>query len=115
MMDGKIEILGIAGSLRRASFNRALLRAAQELLPPNTRFTLFAELGAFPLYNEDVEKQGIPLPVQRFKQAIRQADVLLFATPEYNYNIPGVLKNAIDWASRPPTDNPFAKKPVGII
>src|SRR5688572_752722 len=93
-------ICGIAGSLRRASYNRALLRAAQELAPEGMEIRIFDRMGELPLYNEDVEAQGDPEPVQAFKAAIGQADGLLIATPEYNHGVPGVLKNAIDWASR---------------
>lgn len=110
-----MQILGIGGSLRKGSYNMALLRAARELAPSTVTITIYEGLGDIPIYNADVEAQGIPQPVQRFKEAIRAADALLIATPEYNYNIPGMLKNAIDWASRPPADNPFAGKPVGII
>src|SRR5688572_32897082 len=96
-----IHVLGFAGSLRRGSYNRALLRAAQELAPAGMVIEVF-DLAPIPLYNADVEAQGDPEPVAAFKAAIRQADALLIACPEYNHGVPGVLKNAIDWASRPP-------------
>ena len=109
-----MRVLGIAGSLRKASFNRALLRAAQELAPKGMEITEF-DLASIPLYNEDVEKQGDPGPVAALKDAIRDADALLFVSPEYNYGIPGVLKNAIDWVSRPPGKSPLTGKPAAIM
>ena len=108
-----ISVLGICGSLRAASYNMAALRTAIELKPPGMTIAV-ADISAFPLYNEDVRAQGFPPPVQTFRRQIAAADALLFVTPEYNYSIPGVLKNAIDWASRPP-DQPFAGKPVAIM
>ncbi|PYQ19004.1 MAG: hypothetical protein DMF79_13600, partial [Acidobacteria bacterium] len=96
-----MSVLGVAGSLRKASYNRSLLHAARDLAPPGMSLRTF-ELDAIPLYNADVEVVGDPGPVAAFKQAVREADALLVATPEYNYGVPGVLKNAIDWASRPP-------------
>ena len=93
-------ILGVAGSLRRASFNRGLIRAAAELAPAGVR-VVFHELDELPMFNADVEAIGDPEPVRRFKGAIAAADALLIATPEYNRCVPGVLKNAVDWASRP--------------
>jgi chromate reductase, NAD(P)H dehydrogenase (quinone) len=108
-----ISILAICGSLRTGSYNRAALRTAIELKPP--RMTIeTADISAFPLYNEDVRAQGFPPPVETLRRQIAAADALLFVTPEYNYSMPGVLKNAIDWASRPP-DQPFAGKPVAIM
>jgi chromate reductase len=109
-----MRVLGIAGSLRKASFNRALLRAAQELAPEDMEITVF-DLAPIPPYNEDVEKQGDPPPVAALKEAIRAADALLVVSPEYNYGIPGVLKNAIDWASRPPGKSPLNGKPAAIM
>jgi chromate reductase, NAD(P)H dehydrogenase (quinone) len=108
----QIKILCIAGSLGSGSYNRALLRAAEKLAPREMTFHTF-DLIPIPLYNADVETQGDPPSVSAFKEAIQEADGLLIATPEYNYSVPGVLKNAIDWASRPP--NPLSKKPAGII
>jgi chromate reductase len=109
-----IRVLGIAGSLRRASFNRALLAAAVELAPERMQIDIF-DLAEVPLYNADVEAEGDPDPVARLKQAIRAADAVLMATPEYNHGVPAVMKNAVDWTSRPPASAPLARKPVGII
>ena len=108
-----ISVLGICGSLRQASFNLAALRTAIELKPPGMEVTI-ADISQIPLYNEDVRAQGFPPPVETLRQQIKAADALLFACPEYNYSMSGVLKNAIDWASRPP-DQPFAGKPVAIL
>ena len=114
MSDAKgISVLAICGSLRAGSYNRAALRTAIELKPPGMIIET-ADIGSFPLYNEDVRAQGFPPPVEKLRQQIKEADALLFATPEYNYSISGVLKNAIDWASRPP-DQPFAGKPVAMM
>ena len=107
-------ILGIAGSLRQGSYNRALLRAARELLPEGTELVEH-DLRDLPLYDGDVEAAGDPQPVVALKDAIRTADAILIATPEYNRGVPGVLKNAIDWASRPPLASPLARKPVAIM
>jgi len=109
-----LSILGFAGSLRRESYNRALLRAAVDLAPDGVEIIVF-DLAEIPLYNGDVEAQGDPAGVSRFKQAISDADGVLMATPEYNHGVPGVMKNAIDWASRPPRGAPLGGKPVGII
>ena len=109
-----LRVLGIAGSLRARSFNRALLRAAQELAPPGMTIGVH-DIRDIPPYDGDVEAAGDPEPVARLKQAIRDADALLIATPEYNYGIPGVLKNAIDWASRPPKTTALRKKPGAIL
>jgi chromate reductase len=98
-----IRVLGIAGSLRKASYNRALLTAAIELAPPEMTIAHF-DLAPVPMYDADLDLDGGPAPVQALKQAIRDADALLIATPEYNYGVPGVLKNAIDWASRAAAD-----------
>jgi chromate reductase len=113
-MTDAVQILGFAGSLRRASYNRALLRAAQELAPADLAITVF-DLAPIPLYNADVEAAGDPEPVAALKNAVRQADGLLIATPEYNYSVPGVLKNAIDWASRPPASTPLKGKPAMLM
>lgn len=94
-------VLGIPGSLRERSHNRALLRAAAELLPPGVELELFDSLADVPLYNEDTDHENPPAGVRELREAIERADALLFATPEYNGSVPGVLKNAIDWASRP--------------
>jgi chromate reductase len=114
MSDGnRIRVMGIAGSLRRASFNAAALRAAQELAPEGLAIEVF-DLAPIPLYNEDVREQGFPPPVEELRRRILEADALLIATPEYNYSVPGVLKNAIDWASRPP-GQPFDGKPMALF
>jgi chromate reductase len=108
-----LEVLGIAGSLRRASYNRAALRAASELAPEGMRIEAY-DIAPIPPYDEDVRQRGFPPPVEELRERIRAADALLLVTPEYNYSIPGVLKNAIDWASRPP-EQPFAGKPIAIM
>lgn len=109
-----LRILGIAGSLRTGSYNRALLQAAQELAPQGMAIVTF-DLDAIPPYNADVEAQGFPAPVVAFKAAIAEADALLIATPEYNHSIPGVLKNALDWASRPAASTPLNGKPAAVM
>ena len=109
-----LTVLAFAGSLRRASYNRSLVRAAREVAPPGMTISIF-EIDQVPLYNEDVEAAGEPEAVARFKQAIREADGLLIATPEYNHGVPGVTKNAVDWASRPPRKSPLDGKPVAIL
>lgn len=109
-----ITVLGICGSLRRHSYNMAALRAARELAPEGIT-VLIADLSTIPPYNDDIrEREGFPASVEHLRNQVRAADALLFATPEYNYSIPGVLKNAIDWVSRPP-DQPFAGKPAAIM
>jgi chromate reductase, NAD(P)H dehydrogenase (quinone) len=112
-MTRAVRILGIAGSLRAASFNRAALRAAQELLPPDATLEIF-DLAGIPPFSQDDERT-LPARVAELKAKIREADAILIATPEYNYSIPGVLKNAIDWASRPHGDSAWAGKPVAIM
>lgn len=109
-----LKILGFAGSLRRGSYNRALVRAARELVPERMRIEVF-ELDGIPLFNADVEAEGFPEPVRAFHQTIAEADALLIATPEYQHGVPGVLKNAIDWASRPPGKATIIGKPVAIM
>ena len=109
-----VRILGVAGSLRRGSLNRALLRAAIKLAPAGLTIDAF-DLAEVPLYNGDVEAAGDPAGVTAFKNAIRAADAVLFVTPEYNHGVPGVMKNAVDWASRPARDAALNGKPVGII
>jgi chromate reductase, NAD(P)H dehydrogenase (quinone) len=108
-----VNILGFAGSLRRDSYNRALLREAQMLTPEGVVIEIF-DLDGIPPYNADLESD-MPSRVKEFKERIRAADALLIVTPEYNYSVPGVLKNAIDWASRPPADNPFSGKWAAIM
>ena len=114
MTNGQFRILGIAGSLRRGSYNRGLLRAAREHAPETVEICDF-DLTPIPLFSEDIEGQADPLAVQHLKEQIRKADALLIATPEYNYSIPGVLKNAIDWASRAPQDSPLRHKPIALM
>jgi len=110
-----MKVLGIAGSLRRASYNRALVEAARALAPADVVIEAF-ELDGIPPYNGDLEADGLrPGDVERFKKAIADADALLVATPEYNYGVSGVLKNAIDWASRPAMKSPLAGKPAAIM
>ncbi|HKX08106.1 MAG TPA: NADPH-dependent FMN reductase [Stellaceae bacterium] len=108
-----LKVLGICGSLRKGSFNMMALRVAQGLAPAGMRIEI-ADISAFPPYNEDVKAQGFPPAVQAFRDQIAAADALLFVTPEYNYSVSGVLKNAIDWGSRPP-NQPFDGKPVAIM
>ena len=108
-----VTILGFAGSLRTKSFNKSLLRAAAELCPKDAKIEIF-DLEGIPPFNQDLENQPSER-VREFKRRIRAADAILIATPEYNYSIPGVLKNAIDCASRPYGDNPFEGKPVAIM
>lgn len=109
----KIKILGIAGSLRKDSYNRFALQAARELLPPGAELTL-AELHDIPVYNQDCEG-SLPAAVEEFKQLILDADAILFAVPEYNYSLPGGLKNAIDWASRPYGESAWTGKPAAVM
>jgi chromate reductase, NAD(P)H dehydrogenase (quinone) len=109
-----MNVLGIAGSLRKASYNRALLRAAQELAPEGVRIEIFDELDQIPLFNQDEEQNPAP-KVTELKQRIRNADAILIVTPEYNYSVPGVLKNTIDAASRPYGDSAWTGKPVAIM
>lgn len=109
----EVKILGIAGSLRQGSFNRALLKNALELVPPGATLDIF-DLHGIPVFSEDDEKH-VPAKVAELKQKIRGSDAILFATPEYNYSIPGGLKNAIDWASRPYGDSAWIGKPAAIM
>ena len=112
-MNKPIRILGIAGSLRRESYNRAALRAAAQLAPEGAAMEIF-ELDGIPGFNQD-DEQNPPAKVVELKRRIRQADAILFVTPEYNYSVPGVLKNAIDWASRPYGDSAWDGKPAAIM
>jgi chromate reductase len=109
-----MRVLGISGSLRAGSYNTALLRAAVELAPGDMTVETFGALRDIPLYDEDVRQRGLPPSVQSLRDAIAAADGVLLVTPEYNYSVPGVLKNAIDWASRPPAQ-PFDGKPIAIM
>lgn len=113
MVNRPIRILGIAGSLRRDSYNRAALHAATKLVPDGATLDTF-DLNDIPIFNQD-EDQHPPVIITEFKQRIYQADAILFVTPEYNYSVPGVLKNAIDWASRPYGDSAWNGKPVAIM
>lgn len=108
-----LTVLGFAGSLRKGSYNRAALRAAKELAPPNVTIEPF-ELDGIPPFNQDEEAHPVA-EVVRFKERIRAADAILIVTPEYNYSVPGVLKNAIDCASRPYGDSAWAGKPVAVM
>jgi chromate reductase, NAD(P)H dehydrogenase (quinone) len=112
-MKDNVTILGIAGSLRKQSYNRGALRAAQQLCPDGARIEVF-ELDGIPGFNQD-EEQNPPARVAELKRKIREADAILFVTPEYNYGLPGVLKNAIDWASRPYGDNAWDGKPCALM
>lgn len=112
-MTTPLRILGLAGSLRKASFNRGLLRAAAALVPPEATLETF-ELDGIPVFSED-EERNFPARVDALKQRIRAADALLIATPEYNHSFPGVLKNALDWASRPYGDSAWAGKPAALL
>jgi chromate reductase len=112
-MDKVVNILGFAGSLRKGSYNKALLRAALELVPKGTKLETF-DLEGIPPFNQDLENQP-PQKVKEFKAKIRAADAILIATPEANYTLPGVLINAMNWASRPYGDNAFSGKPVAVM
>jgi chromate reductase len=110
-----MRVLGISGSLRESSHNTALLRAAAELLPSGVELEVFDGLGDVPHYNEDIDGENAPESVARLRAAIADADALLFATPEYNGTIPGVLKNAIDWASRPARAGALWGKTAAVV
>jgi chromate reductase, NAD(P)H dehydrogenase (quinone) len=113
-MADPVKLLGFAGSLRKDSLNRALLRAAGELLPPDTTLDIY-DLAGIPEYNDDVRLgTGYPETARKYREAIAAADALLIVTPEYNYSIPGILKNAIDWASRAP-EPPLIGKPCALM
>ena len=108
-----MKVLAMVGSLRKGSYNKLALRAAMELKPAGMEIEQ-AEIGDLPLYDDDLREAGYPPPVQRLREQVRAADALLFVTPEYNYSVPGVLKNAIDWCSRPP-QQPLDGKPAAIM
>jgi chromate reductase len=110
-----MRILGITGSLRRDSYNHALLREAAERLPAGAELVEFDRLGEIPPYDADVESEGTPEPVEALRQAMRDADAVIVATPEYNHSIPGVLKNALDWASSPAGQSALTGKPAVVI
>ncbi len=113
MADPGLHVVTLCGSLRRASYNAAIQRSLPGLAPAGMAITALGSVGEFPLYDGDVEAQGLPAPVTAMAEAIRAADGLVVVTPEYNYSIPGVLKNAIDWLSRVP-NQPLAGKPMAI-
>jgi chromate reductase, NAD(P)H dehydrogenase (quinone) len=110
-----MKVLGISGSLRRDSHNTSLLRAAAELLPDGVELEVWDGLKAVPPYDEDDDVEPAPAAVGQLRDAIAGADAILFATPEYNHSVPGQLKNAIDWASRPLATNPLRNKPVAVV
>jgi chromate reductase len=110
-----VRVLGISGSLRGGSHNASLLRAAHELMPDDVEFLICAGLKEIPPYDQDDDVAPAPAAVAELRDAIARADAVLFATPEYNSSIPGVLKNAIDWVSRPLATNPLRNKPVLVI
>ncbi|HZF75058.1 MAG TPA: NAD(P)H-dependent oxidoreductase [Acetobacteraceae bacterium] len=113
-MDGTIRVLGISGSLRAASWNTRTLHAARELAPPGVEVEVFGRMREIPVYDDDLRaSQGHPPAVEALRGEIRAADAVLICSPEYNYSVPGMLKNALDWVSRPP-DQPFDGKPVAI-
>ena len=112
--DNNLRILAISGSLRKASFNTGLLRAAQDLAPDGIEITIF-DIRDLPFYDADVEAQGDPASVSALKSAVRSADAVMFATPEYNWGTSGVLKNAIDWASRDREEGSLMGKPATVI
>jgi chromate reductase, NAD(P)H dehydrogenase (quinone) len=112
-MNNPLTILGIAGSLRKGSYNRAALRAAQQLAPEGAKVEIF-DLDGIPGFNQD-EERNLPSQVVQLKAKIRAADAILLVTPEYNYSVPGVLKNAIDWASRPYGESAWDGKPVAVM
>lgn len=112
-MSDTIRIAGIAGSLRKGSYNKSALRAALKLVPPGSALDIL-ELDGIPGFNEDLERD-FPPPARQFKAKIKAADAILIVTPEYNYSVPGVLKNAIDWASRPYGDSAWNGKPVAVM
>jgi chromate reductase len=110
-----MRILAISGSLRRGSHNTSLLRAAEELLPTGVELILWDGLKDVPAFDEDAEGDPVPATVASLREAVAGADGVLFSTPEYNSSIPGALKNALDWASRPVATNVFRNKPVAVI
>jgi chromate reductase, NAD(P)H dehydrogenase (quinone) len=115
VIDARVfNVVAFAGSLRRGSYNRALVRAATEVAPPALHIMLHA-LDEIPLYNEDIEAAGVPPSVMQLRDAIRKADGLLIASPEYNYGVPGVLKNTIDWLSRPPGNSSLNAKVAAVM
>jgi chromate reductase len=110
-----MRVLGITGSLRRGSYNHALLREAAERLPAGAELVEFDRLAEIPPYDADLEVEGTPEPVEALREAMRAADAVLVATPEYNHSIPGVLKNALDWASRPAGQSALTGTPAAVV
>jgi chromate reductase, NAD(P)H dehydrogenase (quinone) len=110
-----MRVLGISGSLRRESHNSALLRAAAERLPAGVELAPYRRLAEIPPYDEDAEMRGVPESVRELREAIRDADAVLIATPEYNHSVPGQLKNALDWASRPAGKGALNGKPAAVV
>ena len=110
----ELDVIGIAGGLGRDSHNRALLRAARDLAPPGMSIRIWEGLAGIPLYDGDLEERGFPEPVVAMSEEIRRAGAVLVVTPEYSHSVPGVLKNALDWAARPPGKSPFRGKVVAI-
>lgn len=110
-----LRFLGLSGSLRTGSFNRMLLAAARDAMPEGATLDVFDGLGELPYYNADVDHDPLPPLVVRLRQLVANADALVIATPEYNYSVPGVLKNAIDWASRPATSSSLIGKPILLM
>ena len=113
-MSNTIKILGFGGTLRKGSFTQSLLQEAALLCPPSAELEVFERLGEFPLFSSELENK-VPEVIKEFKNKIKNADAVLIVTPEYNFSIPGYLKNALDWASRPYGDNSFDEKPGLII
>jgi chromate reductase, NAD(P)H dehydrogenase (quinone) len=111
--EATMNVLGISGSLRQGSYNSMALRAAQKLAPPGMTIAI-ADIRPIPMFDDDVRAQGFPPAVQALREQVRAADAILLVTPEYNFSIPGVLKNTIDWLSRPP-EQPFDGKTVAIM
>jgi chromate reductase len=111
---GRVQVVAVAGSLRRSSYNQALLRVAQQLAPAEMQIVIH-DLSEIPLFNEDVERAGIPSAVASLREAVVEADGFLVATPEYNHGVPGVMKNAFDWLSRPPGKSVLDGKPSAIM
>ena len=115
MADKTLNVISICGSLRKGSYNRIVMNALQGYAPEGQRITEAPSYAEFPLYNADIQNStGFPAQVQTLAEAIRSADGVIFVSPEYNYGIPGPLKNAIDWVSRLP-NQPFADKPIALI
>lgn len=113
-MTTQTRVVGFAGSLRRGSYNRALLRAVEELAPDAMAFEIVS-IDDVPLFNQDVEAAGVPAAVEKLRRAVAAADGLLISTPEYNHGVSGVTKNAVDWLSRPPRQSVLDGKPVAIL